>query len=330
MRSIGSAATLRGDVAERAAQDALVGPARAHDHGDRAVGAVERRQLVRRSARCAWIARWMASVAPVAAKAGKRLARRHGARRGRACGSARRSAPPPARSARGRARPRPRRRPARRASACRGCRAARAGGAARRARCRPRDRRNAAAPRRGRRRAPRRTRPRSRRATSARCRRCARPAGNARAARAARSSRHRGRPGSARCRSRPRTVMRSAAPGPAPMKCTVMASSPVSARAQVAGPTAMRGAEQPRCGAAGRERRRLGDRRHAGERDDTLGAGGSAMRRRLRDRSAQPESSGTPSADAAAAMPGSPPFDGGRGDDVERVACEPGCARARP
>ena len=47
-------------------------------------------------------------------------------------------------------------------------------------------------------RAPPRTRPRSRRATAARYRRCARRSGNARAARAARSSRHRGRPGSGR------------------------------------------------------------------------------------------------------------------------------------
>ena len=44
----------------------------------------------------------------------------------------------------------------------------------------------------------RRIRPRSRRATAARCRRGARPAGNAPAAPAARSSRRRGRPGSGR------------------------------------------------------------------------------------------------------------------------------------
>ena len=91
-----------------------------------------------------------------------------------------------------------RRKPARRASACKGCRAVRAGAAARRARCRSKDRRNAAAPRRGPRHGPLRTRRRSRRATAARCRRCARRADNRSAIRAARSSRHRDRPGSAR------------------------------------------------------------------------------------------------------------------------------------
>ena len=42
-------------------------------------------------------------------------------------------------------------------------------------------------------------------------------------------------------RSRPRTVMRSGAPGPAPMKCTVMGASSESATAQVAPSAASRG-----------------------------------------------------------------------------------------
>ena len=63
----------------------------------------------------AWIDRWIASVAPVAANAASVSRRRH--RRGAAarCGSAPRVARLPAGSARGRARPRRRRRPARRA-----------------------------------------------------------------------------------------------------------------------------------------------------------------------------------------------------------------------
>ena len=60
------------------------------------------------------------------------------------------------------------------------------------------DRRNEAAPRRGRPHAPRRTRPRWRRAPAARCRRCARRAGRKPTTRAARWSRHKGRPGSGR------------------------------------------------------------------------------------------------------------------------------------
>ena len=43
---------------------------------------------------------------------------------------------------------------------------------------------------------------------------------------AAPASRHRGTPGSARSGRRPRTVIRSGAPGPAPMKCTVTRPSP--------------------------------------------------------------------------------------------------------
>ena len=107
--------------------------------------------------------------------------------------------------------------------------------------------------------APPRTRPRSRRASAARCRRCARRRGNRPGAPSARSSPHRGRPGSARSGRVRARVMRSGAPGPAPMKCTVMAASSVLASAQVTGPTAMRGANQLRLRSAGGERRSLGD-----------------------------------------------------------------------
>ncbi len=75
---------LAGDVAERAAQDALVGPARAHDHGDRTVGAVERRELFddpldRRD-------REMDDERRAGGREGcEPFVRRHGARRGRAC-----------------------------------------------------------------------------------------------------------------------------------------------------------------------------------------------------------------------------------------------------
>ena len=61
-------------------------------------------------------------------------------------------------------------------------------------------------------------------------------------------------------------MIRSAAPGPAPMKCTVMASPPALASAQVPAPTTMRGQISRACRPAGGERRRLGDRRHAGQR----------------------------------------------------------------
>ena len=187
----------------------------------------------------------MASVAPVAAKAARVSPSRHG--RG-AAGGARQhhgSARPPARSARGRAPPRRRRRPARRASSYRGCRARRAGASARRARSRSTDRPNAAAPRRG---PPRGAATNSAidlvERSAARCRRCARAGGQCSSnARAAPASRHRGRPGSAAIRSRPRSVIRSAAPGPAPMKCTVMAllASSVAGRAGGHAPLAMRG-----------------------------------------------------------------------------------------
>ncbi len=46
MRSIRAAATCGGDVGERAAHDALRRRARLHHDGRRAIGAVERRQLV--------------------------------------------------------------------------------------------------------------------------------------------------------------------------------------------------------------------------------------------------------------------------------------------
>ena len=87
--------------------------------------------------------------------------------------------------------------------------------------------------------------------------------GNRRAALAARSSPHRGRPGSARSGRGRARVMRSAAPGPAPMKCTVMASPRRwRARRSPARPT-MRGRMSRALRPAGGKRRGFGDRRHA-------------------------------------------------------------------
>ncbi len=59
---------LAADRGERAADDALVGPGRAMHHDHRAVGAAGRRELAQ-DAREVLIERWIASVAPVAAKA---------------------------------------------------------------------------------------------------------------------------------------------------------------------------------------------------------------------------------------------------------------------
>ena len=225
MRSIGSAASAASMVAERRPHDPLVGPARPRHDRHRAVGAVERRELgdhprqrvhrevdrERRAGR---------------AEGRQRLALGH--RRGAAGDAGQHEALRDLGD--GQLAPERRRRGGEGRDA-RGQRVgdaarARAGAPARRPRSRSRGRPSAAAPRPARRRAPRRTRPRSRRATAARCRPAARPAGSAPAAPAAPPSRRRGRPGSAPSRSRPRTVMRSAAPGPAPMKCTVMPRPP--------------------------------------------------------------------------------------------------------
>ena len=193
--------------------------------GDGAVGAEHRRQIRRRCGPAhGWRGGWRASRRSRQRRRGPRPPA--SSRRGRRRGSAPRSAPPRARSARGRSAPRRRRRRARRGSAYRGCRGGRAAGPARRRRCRrersPEWRRATSSPRvvgrdEGRLDLVERHR---RGVDDARAR-----AGTSRASPAARSSRHRGRPGSGAMRSRPRTVMRSAAPGPAPMKCTVTAWS---------------------------------------------------------------------------------------------------------
>ena len=147
VRSMPASATSSASVGERAAERSAR-PARRRGtppppgRRRRRTGSARRDDLA-----STWIERWIASVAPVAAKAARRLALRHGAG---PAGGARQDhaiAPRPAGSARAAARRRPPRRPGRPASPCRGCRARRAGASARPARSRSTGRRNGAAPR---------------------------------------------------------------------------------------------------------------------------------------------------------------------------------------
>ena len=240
MRSIGSAASCASMVASVPRTMRSSGQEARTTIGDRAIGAVERRQLgddLRRARGWRDGSRASRRSRPKAASVSPR-----GIARGAAGDARQHQALRDLRawSARGRARRRRRRKRARPASACRGCRAAPAGGAARR-RALQIDRS-----------------PECSRATSwpvamrrdefglDLVERQRRGVDDARARRAMRSSsaRH-DRAGieadrAARDQVAPAQVMRSAAPGPAPMKCTVMAS-PRLASAQVTAPTTMRG-----------------------------------------------------------------------------------------
>ena len=82
--------------------------------------------------------------------------------------------------------------------------------------------------------------------------------------------------------SRPRMVMRSGAPGPAPTKCTFIAdrSSAAQAIAQVTPVAAMRGTTRRASRAGAGERRRLGDAtaRRTGRRRAPIGSCASSLR----------------------------------------------------
>ena len=138
-----------------------------------------------------------------------------------------------------------------------------------------------------------------------RYRRYARREGSERADRATPASPRRGRPDSAPSKSRPRTVIRSAAPGPAPMKCTVIQVDRASA--QVADPIATRGAMRreagPPAASAAASASEGTPVRNATRSDLVIVRSPAAS-----SASWGTKTSGTPNTAAAAAMPGSSPF----------------------
>ena len=123
-------------------------------------------------------------------------------------------------------------------------------------------------------------------------------------------------------RSRPRTVIRSAAPGPAPMKCTVIvrlsAVAPKRPGAQVAAPTTSRGPMSRAAGPAAASAAASatdGTPASASTRSDRVCR---AVRRGLADPRPRPRMTETPSSAAAARRcPASSRFAVDRGDDVE-------------